>query len=127
MIVLLARLTINILSNALGLIAASYFLADFSIEGVSFVVAVAIFSLSIALLGPLILKIALKNASFLVGGIALVTTFVGLLITNLVSDGISIVGLSTWLIATLVVWMFSVAGNLLLPIVIFKKTLENNK
>jgi putative membrane protein len=124
MVILLARLAINILSNGVGLLAASYFLDGFKIDGVSFVVAVFLFSLSVAVLGPLVLKIALTNANFLVGGIALVTTFVGLLITNFVSDGISINGLSTWVVATLVVWVFSVLGNVLLPLILFKKTLE---
>ena len=127
MIVLLAKLTLNVLSNALGLFAASLLLDGFSIDGVSFVIAVAIFSLSVTILGPLILKIALSNANYLVGGIALVTTFVSLLITTLISDGISITGTSTWFLATLIIWVFSIIGNLVLPLLIFKKTLENSK
>lgn len=127
MIVLLAKLTLNVLSNALGLIAASLFLDGFSIDGVSFVIAVAIFSLSVTILGPLILKIALSNANYLVGGIALVTTFVSLVITSLISDGISITGTSTWFLATLIVWVFSIIGSLVLPLLIFKKTLEKHK
>jgi uncharacterized membrane protein YvlD (DUF360 family) len=126
MIVLFARLVLNVLSNALGLFAASLLLDGFTIDGVSFFVAVAIFSLSITVLGPLILKIALTNASYLVGGIALVTTFIGLVLTNVLSSGISITGVSTWFLATLIVWVFSIIGSLLLPLVLFKKTLEKN-
>lgn len=124
MIRLLARLTLNILSNAVGLVAAALLLDGFSIDGVSFVTAVLIFSLSIAVLSPLILSIALKNAHYLVGGIALVTTLVGLIITNAISSGISIDGLSTWILSALIVWAFSIIGNILLPLVLFKKTLE---
>lgn len=126
MLRLLAKLALNILANALGLLAAAILLDSFSIDGVSFVIAVLIFSLSTAILGPLILKIALTNASYLVGGIALVTTLVGLFITNLVSSGISISGLNTWFLATLIVWVFSIIGNLFLPLVIFKKILNKN-
>lgn len=124
MLRLLAKLALNFLANALGLLAAAILLDSFSIDGVSFVIAVLIFSLSTAILGPLILKIALTNASYLVGGIALVTTLVGLFITNLVSSGISISGLNTWFLATLTVWVFSIIGNLFLPLVIFKKLLN---
>jgi uncharacterized membrane protein YvlD (DUF360 family) len=107
---------------------ASIFVDGFTIDGVSFVIAVAIFSLATTILGPLIMKIALKNASYLMGGIALVTTFVGLLITDLVTDGISINGLSAWIISTLIVWIFTVIGSVLLPLVLFKKTLaKDNK
>ena len=124
---LLARLILNVLSNALGLFMASLFVDGFSIDGVSFVVAVAVFSLATTILGPLIMKIALKNAPFLMGGIALVTTLVGLVITNVISDGISVNGVSTWIVATLVVWLFSMIGSVLLPLILFKKILEDNK
>lgn len=127
MIRLLAQMIVATLANALGLFAASLFFEGFSIDGPAFIVAVVIFSLSTVILGPLILKIALTNASYLVGGIALVTTLVGLILTNLISDGISINGVGTWIGATVVVWIFSTAGNLLLPLVIFKKTLEKRK
>lgn len=117
----------NILSNAVGLAAAAIILDGFSINGTAFVVAVLIFSLSTALLGPFIAKVALQSASYLMGGIALISTLVGLIITNLLSSGISINGLSTWILATLVVWIFAIIGNLLLPLIIFKKTLEKAK
>ena len=127
MIVLLARLVLNVLSNALGLFAASLLLDGFSINGVSFFVAVAIFSIAVTVLGPLILKIAITNANYLVGGIALVTTFAGLVLTSLISDGISISGASTWFLATLIVWVFSIIGSIVLPLFLFKKTLEKAK
>lgn len=124
---LFARLTLNILANALGLLIASILVDGFSIDSISFVVAVLIFSLSTTVLGPLIIKIALTSAPYLMGGIALVTTFVGLVITDLLSDGISISGASTWIIATLVIWVFSLIGSLLLPLILFKKVLNNDK
>jgi low temperature requirement protein LtrA len=126
MIILLARLTLNVLANAFGLFMATILVDGFSISGVAFAIAVAIFSLSTAILGPLIIKIALNNASFLMGGIALVTTFVSLLVTSVFSDGIEISGLSAWAFSTVVVWFFSIIGSVLLPLVLFKKTLEKH-
>ena len=127
MIRMVGQLTIGILANAVGLLAASLLLADFEIAGAAFVVAVLIFSVATAVLSPLILKIAVKNASFLVGGISLVTILAGLFVTTLVSDGIAISGLSTWILATLIVWIFSIIGNLLLPLVIFKSVLNGRE
>lgn len=127
MLKLIAQMIIGVASNALGLLVAAAALNGFSVDGMSFVLAVLIFSVSTVVLGPLILKIAITNAPYLVGGISLVTTLVGLLITNLVSDGISISGLDTWLLATLIIWIFSVIGNLVLPLLIFKKTLQKSK
>jgi uncharacterized membrane protein YvlD (DUF360 family) len=105
---------------------ASIFVDGFTIDGLSFVIAVAIFSLATTILGPLIMKIAITNASYLMGGIALVTTFVGLVITDIFSDGISISGASSWIIATLVVWIFGVIGSVVLPLFLFKKTLTKD-
>lgn len=127
MLRLLARLILNVLANALGLLAASIFIDGFSISGISFFVAVFIFSATTTILGPLVIKIAFTHASYLIGGIALVTTFVGLLITDLISDGLSISGTSTWLFGTLIVWVFSLIGTILLPMLLFKKVLEKNK
>lgn len=124
MIRFLAKLTINILANTIGLLAAAIILDNFSINGLSFVVAVIIFSVSTLILSPFIQKTAEQNASYLVGGIALITTLIGLVITNIFTDGISISGLNTWVFATLIVWIFSVIGSVILPIFIFKKTLQ---
>ena len=127
MIRLLASLVLSILSNVVGLLAAAWLIDDFSINASSFITAVLIFSVSTVILGPLVIKIALTNAPYLMGGIALVTTLVSLIITNAVSDGIAISGLPAWVAATLVVWLFSIIGSLLLPLVIFKKTLQKAK
>jgi len=126
MLRIIARLTLSVLANAVGLLAASVLVDGFSIDGVSFVIAVAIFSLTTMILGPLIIKVALSSATYLMGGIALVTTFVGLVVTNLVSGGISIQGISAWVIATLIVWVFSVIGSLILPLLFFKKVLKKD-
>lgn len=123
----LAQLTLAVLANAVGLMAAAALLDDFSINASSFILAVLVFSLSTVILGPFILKMALTSASFLVGGISLVTILVGLIITNVFTDGVSISGLTTWVLATLIVWIFSIVANLVLPLIIFKKTLQKAK
>lgn len=127
MLRLLAQLVLSIIANAVGLIVASLLLDGFDINFSSFVVAVLVFSGATVILSPLILKIALTNASFLVGGIALVTTLVGLIITDVFTDGLTITGLDTWVIATLIVWLASIVANLVLPLFIFKKTLSAAK
>jgi hypothetical protein len=39
------------------------------------------------------------------------------------TDGLRISGLTTWVLATVVVWAAALAANLLLPLVIFKRVL----
>ena len=123
----IAQTTLSVLANAVGLIVASLILDGFSIDGPAFVIAVLIFTAASTLLGPFIAKQAMRNAPYLMGGIALVTTLVSLLITTLISDGISIDGIVTWVTATFIIWLFGVIASVILPLFLFKKTLENVK
>lgn len=118
---------LGFIANAIGLWAASYFLEGFDIHGTAFLMAVLIFSVTTAILGPFVAKVAVTRAPFLMGGISLVSTLVGLIITNIISSGISIHGLSTWLMATLIVWLFSMLGNVILPLIVFKMFLDKRK
>jgi len=122
---LLAQTAMSLLANALALLAASILLTGFSINGLAFVVAVCIFTASTVILEPLITKIARQNAPYLLGGIALVTTFVGLLVTTLVTDGLSITGIANWVMATLIIWLATVVASLVLPLLLFKEVLGN--
>jgi hypothetical protein len=127
MLRLFATLVVTLLANAVGLFAASILVSGFDISGLAFISAVLIFSAVEVVVGPLITKIALQNAPALLGGIALVTTFVGLFITNLFSDGISFNGIASWVLTTLIVWLFALIASLVLPFVIFKRTLAKVK
>lgn len=124
MIRLLASAVLHLIANTIGLIGASLLLSGFSITGVGFVVAVLIFTVTEVVAGPLIAKIALKNMPSLLGGIALVTTFVGLLVTDIFSSGLSISGLSTWILATLIVWLCALLAGVILPLLLFKNILK---
>jgi len=118
-----ARMALSLLANALALLVASVLLTGFAINGLAFVVAVCIFTASTTILEPLITKIATQNAPYLLGGIALVTTFVGLLVTMLITDGLRITGIGTWVMATLITWLATVVGSLILPRFLFKEVL----
>ena len=123
MIRLMAQTVVELVANAIGLVVAAWLLPGFSLSVTSFIVAVAIFTAARFILAPLVFKLSFKYARALTGGIALVTTFVGLLVTTWLTDGIVISGAATWVIATLLVWLFGVLAMLLLPLVIFKKAL----
>lgn len=127
MVRLILRTILTLLANAVGLIAAAVLLNDFSINGTAFIVAVVLFTLSTAILGPFIVKMTLRYADYLMGGIALVNTLVALVLTSIFTDGIEVDGMVTWVTATFVVWVFSVIGNIVLPLFLFKKALENKR
>jgi len=56
-----------------------------------------------------------------------VTTFVGLLVTTLISDGLQINGATTWLLATLVVWLAALLADLILPVLLVKKAVNTSR
>lgn len=127
MIRLLIRIGLSLLGNALGLWVASLILSDMSVSGTAFVIAVIIFTVLTAVIQPLITKMAMQNAPALQGSSALVTTFIALLITELVSDGLTISGLSTWIFATVIVWFFTMLAAWLLPMFLLKEAVDNTK
>lgn len=110
-----------LVANAVGLALATVLLPGFTIGPLSFLVAVLIFSAVQTVAGPLITKISLKSFPQIMGGIALVTIFLGLFVTQLIMSDMQIGGISNWLAATLLVWLGSLTASVLLPIYVFKQ------
>ncbi len=49
------------------------------------------------------------------------------MITAAVSDGLSISGTTTWILATLIVWLAALLAALILPVFLVKKTVDNRR
>jgi putative membrane protein len=127
MVRMLVSLAIHLAANAVGLAVAAALLDDMTIGVVSFIVAVAIFTLVEVIAQPLITSLAFKHAEYLRGGTALITTFVGLLITSVITDGLSITGISTWIAATVIVWLAALIAALILPAIFVKKAVNERR
>ncbi|MGB0102041.1 MAG: phage holin family protein [Nocardioides sp.] len=127
MIRMIVGFIIQLAANALGLIVAAVALPDMEITGAAFVVAVVIFTVVYALAQPFLTQLAMTKASALRGGVALIATLAGLIITSLVSDGLSISGATTWVAATVIVWIVSLLGTWILPIIFVKKKVEEKR
>jgi putative membrane protein len=119
----LASSALYILANAVGLLVAALLLDDFTVTPLGFTVSVLFFSMIGIVFSPFILKLSIKYMPALRGGIALVTTFVGLLLTSLFTDGLTISGLTAWIMAPLIVWLCVVAAGIVLPMFLFKSVL----
>ena len=127
MIRLLVSTALHLAANAVGLLVATLALDDMTIDATSFVFAVLVFTVVEVLAGPLLLKIAIKNGQALMGSVALITTFVGLVITGIVSDGLVITGAWTWVLATIIVWLAGLLAGLILPVIFVKKAVDNRQ
>ena len=129
MIRFIVRTAIVLLGNAVGLIVASLVLDDFSIDVTGFIVSLIIFTVAVALMTPFLASTMRRNqsSSSAMGGVALISTFVALLITEVFTDGVSISGIGTWIAATVVVWVGSLLAVFILPYLGLKKYLDERR
>ncbi len=111
---------VHLIGNAAGLLLATLLLPGFTIDFGAFVIVVVVFTVVEVVAEPLLRKLSQKNLPQLIGGIALVTTFVGLFITELLVARFTIGGVSNLLAATLLVWLGALAAGIVLPIYVFK-------
>lgn len=124
MIRMLISAGLHLGANAVGLAVAALILDGMSIDILSFVIAVLIFTVVEVVSRPYFVSLAMKGASYLQGATALAATLAGLIITALISDGLQIEGLSTWIYATLIVWVAALAAAIVLPVIFVKSRLE---
>ncbi len=125
MIRMLIRVGVELLGAAIGLIVAALVLEDMTLDGAAFLIAIVIFVVLTAVLEPLIEKIGDEHLSIVSVFSSLITTFLALLITELVSDGLDITGSMTWLLATLIVWASTALATLILLKIFIKNVREN--
>lgn len=125
MIRFLIRVGIALLGAAIGFIVAATVLDDMTLDGAAFVIAIGIFVVLTAVLEPLIEKIGNENISIVGTFSSLITTFLALLITELVSDGLNITGVGTWALATLIVWASTALATWILLRMFIKNVREN--
>jgi hypothetical protein len=98
------RVVFAVIANAIALLIAAAVLDGVSINASGFLLAVIIFSIASVVVTPIATWIVIRRVRALVGVVGLVSTFVVLLITDLLSDGFSIDGAADWLFTVLIVW-----------------------
>jgi putative membrane protein len=124
---LLVRTLIALASNAVGLIVAAALLDEVSLDVTGFLIAVVVFTVVFALLQPFLVASLRHSRAAVLGGVALIATLASLIVTVLVTDGLSIDGLSGWILGTLVVWLASVLAGFILPLFGLKKFLDERR
>jgi putative membrane protein len=124
---LIVRTLIVVAANAVGLIVAAAVLDGMHMNVGSFFVAVIIFTVVAALLQPFLAAQFRRSAPAALGGVALIATFVSLVVTDLLSDGFSINGVGTWIAATVIVWVVALLAAFILPFLGLKRFLEKRR
>lgn len=121
----LIRLAIYLGTAALALFIASLLLSGFRVQLAGYLIAIGVFALAQSILTPFIINVARKYAPAILGGIGLVSTFVVLLIASFFPGGLTITGIDTWILASLIVWLITALGGWLLPLLILRDTLAD--
>lgn len=127
MVRLLIRTAIFFASAAVGLLVASWVVNGFTITLGGFLMATVVFALAQSILTPFAMKMAHRHAPRLLGGIGLVSTFLALVVASFVPGGITIRGISSWVIGTLVVWLATALGTWLLPLAVLKEAKSSGR
>lgn len=124
MIRLLVRTAVALAANAIGLIVAASVLDGMELDWAAFVLAVVIFTIAFAVLTPFLAVQLRRLGNGAIGATALIATLVSLILTDLISDGLSIDGVGTWIAAAVIVWLAALVAAFVLPFLGLKKYLE---
>jgi uncharacterized membrane protein YvlD (DUF360 family) len=126
---LVVRTLVAVAANAVGLLVAAAVLDGFHLDAGGFVLAVIIFTVVFALMQPFLVSSMRRRGSSgaALGGVALIATFVALLVTDLVSDGLDIEGVGTWIAATVIVWLAALLAAFILPFLGLKRYMEERR
>jgi uncharacterized membrane protein YvlD (DUF360 family) len=126
---LIVRTVVAVAANAVGLLVAAALLDKFQLDWAGFILAVIIFTVAFALMQPFLVSTMRRGggSSAALGGVALIATFVALLITDVLSDGLDIEGVGTWIAATVIVWLASLLAAFILPFLGLKKFMEERR
>ena len=115
---MLARLGIRLLASFagifIGIVLSVAFLYGFSASAKAIVIATLVFWVIHIVVNFIALKILIRQPSVATAGLlALASTVVALVLTNLFVSGMSIHGLSTYVIATLIIWVATALSDML--------------
>ena len=127
MIRLLVRLLVVVAANAVGLLVAAALLDGMQLDAAGFILALIIFTVVFALMTPFLASQLRNRRSAALGGVSLIATFVALLFTDLLSDGLSIEGIGTWIAATVIVWVASLVAGFILPFLGLKRFMQERR
>lgn len=123
---LVLSILVQLIANAIALIVAAAILDDMSLNAAGFFTAVGLYTLISFVVSPMLRQAALKKSPALLGSTALIVSLLALIGTAAINDGLSISGVSTWVLAAVIVWAASLAATALLPFVIFKRLREGS-
>jgi uncharacterized membrane protein YvlD (DUF360 family) len=127
MVRLLIRTLIALVTSAVAFVVADIVLDGFNVsypEGL--IIPVVIFTLATVLLSPVVEAMVKQYASWASIALGLIITLLSLVITALVTESLSIQGLSAWVIGTIIVWLASIVTTFAMGL-LFRSSLQERR
>jgi hypothetical protein len=116
----LLRAAVFLGSWAIGLRVAAWLVPGVSVSAPGFTVAVVVFSAAQAMLSLVLLKLPRAYASLSLGGAGLVLTLAALSLAAVLTEGLHIGGMTSWVAVTVVVWLVTTVGAISVPDALFR-------
>jgi hypothetical protein len=99
----------------IGLLVAAWIVPGVSLSVPGFIVAVLAFAVLQGILSSSILKLRREYASLLLGSTGLALTIVALILASILTHGVTLDGMPSWMATTVVVWLVTTIGAITLP------------
>lgn len=97
---------------AVGILLSSAVLSKFSIDAAAVIEATLLFWIVHIVVQLFALRVLVRQPSIALAGLlALASTIVALIIVNAILSGLSIHGIQTYALATLIIWLTTAAGD----------------
>ena len=97
---------------AVGILVSSAVLSKFSIDAAAVIEATLLFWIVHIVVQLFALRVLVRQPSIALAGLlALASTIVALIIVNAIVSGLSIHGIQTYALATLIIWLATAAGD----------------
>jgi hypothetical protein len=97
---------------AVGILVSSAVLSKFSIDAAAVIEATLLFWIVHIVVQLFALRVLVRQPSIALAGLlALASTIVALIIVNAILSGLSIHGIQTYALATLIIWLTTAAGD----------------
>jgi hypothetical protein len=129
-ITFLFRSLMFVVSAGIGLIVADLLLDGFQIQWDKwwgFVICILIFAILQSILAPWVARLANRYAPVLLGGIGIFSTLIALVVVVLLPiGGLRIVDATGWLLGSVIVWLVTALGSLLLPLIFLRKKVDQS-
>ncbi len=108
------RVALNVVATAIALAVASTLLDGMHIGGpVDFVVAVLLFAGANLIVLPIAVALTARYVAGSLGLVALLANVVVLALTDVLSDGIDVDGVGTYILAVVIIWIANFAIDLI--------------